>query len=339
MEGVRIPKVQFESCRGKCNNKSLRKWRLLLFPSMIQLLLCIHLKIQFQNAVLLRYLLKLLMNISTDSLKAFLLTAERGSFTKASLELGLTQSALSQKIARLEDAIEASVFIRKSDGIELTPAGERLLIYSRQQLQLEEEFLRGFISLKEKLIGPLRIAGYSSVLRSMIIPKLAVYLRKNPEVVPAFSSYEVHQLIEILRSNKADMIVTDFFPNLAGAEEIQIGSEEFVLIESKKYPDSPDVFLDNDPGDTATEAFFQFQGQKYNGQRAFMGDIYGIIDGVAQGLGKAVMSRHLIEGDSRFRVIKTPKKYVRPIVLSYYKQTYYPRVQEEARKFLLPPTK
>jgi DNA-binding transcriptional LysR family regulator len=276
-----------------------------------------------------------LMNISNDSLKAFLLTAERGSFTKASLELGLTQSALTQKIARLEDAIEASVFIRKSDGIELTPAGERLLIYSRQQLQLEEEFLQGFVSLKEKLSGPLRIAGYSSVLRSLIIPKLSSYLRKNPEVIPAFSSYEIPQLVDILRSNKADMIITDFFPHLAGVEEIQIGSEEFVLIESKKYSETPDVFLDNDPSDTTTQAFFQFQGQKYNGKRAFMGDVYGIIDGVAQGLGKAVMSRHLIESDSRFRIIKTPKKYLRPVVLSYYKQTYYPRVQDEARKQLL----
>jgi DNA-binding transcriptional LysR family regulator len=275
------------------------------------------------------------MSLNTDSLKAFLITSETGSFTKAAALLGITQSALSQKISRLEDQIESSVFIRKSDGILLTPAGEKLLVYSRQQLQLEEEFLKGFTSGNEEFNGTLRIAGYSSVLRSVIIPKLAPFLRKHQGIIPDISSYEVQELIEVLRMNKADMIITDFSPGLSGVEEIQIGSEEFVLIESKKYPDSSDVYIDSYFGDNATESFFRYQGMKFHGKRSFMGDVYGIIDGVANGIGKAVMSRHLIENDSRVRIVKSPKKYIRPVILSFYKQAWYPKIQIEARKKLI----
>lgn len=275
------------------------------------------------------------MTINTDSLKAFLVTSETGSFTKAAAMLGVTQSALSQKIARLESEIESSIFIRKSDGILLTPAGEKLLVYARQQIQLEEEFLKSFVSDKETLNGTLRVAAYSSVLRSMVIPKLSPFLRKHPGIIPEFSSYEVQELIEVLRMNKADMIITDFSPGLSGVEEVQIGSEEFVLIESKKYPDSSDVYIDSYFGDNATEAFFRYQGIKFHGKRSFMGDVYGIIDGVANGLGKAVMSKHLIENDSRLRIVKAPKRYIRPVIMSYYKQSYYPLIQLEARKKLI----
>ena len=65
-----------------------------------------------------------------------------------------------------------------------------------------------------------------------------------------------------------------------------------------------------------------------------MGDVYGILDGVALGLGRAVMSKHLVEEDSRFKIIKTSKKYLRPIVLCFYKQAYYPAIQKKSRELL-----
>jgi uncharacterized protein YktA (UPF0223 family) len=58
-----------------------------------------------------------------------------------------------------------------------------------------------------------------------------------------------------------------------------------------------------------------------------MGDVYGILEGVSKGLGKAVMSKHLVDADKRFKIIKTKKRYLRPIVLNYYKQNYYSKLQ------------
>jgi DNA-binding transcriptional LysR family regulator len=275
------------------------------------------------------------MSINTDSLKAFLLTSELSSFTKAALELGLSQSALSQKIARLEDLIEATLFIRKSDGIELTPAGEKLLVFARQQLQLQDEFLENFKSGKDGLSGHLRIAGFSSIMRSMVIPTLSPWLKAHPGILIEFSTQEVNDLADILKTNQADMILTDYFPKIPGVEEVQIGEEEYVLIESKRHKNIPNIFLDNYPADNATESFFSFQGKKYEGARSFMGDVYGILDGVALGLGKAVMSKHLIENDARFKIIKSSKRYIRPIVLSHFKQSYYPAIQKQAKELLI----
>ncbi len=275
------------------------------------------------------------MSLNNDSLKAFLITSETRSFTKAAHSLGLSQSALSQKIARLEDQVEATLFIRKSEGIFLTSAGEKLLIFAKQQLQQEEEFLQSFQTGNDVLGGYLRIAGFSSVMRSIVIPKLAPWLRNHPGVTVEFSSHEMFELGDILKTNRADMIITDYFPRLNGVEETQIGSEEYVIIESRKHKKTPNIFLDNYPGDNATEDFFSFQGTKIETRRSFMGDVYGILDGVALGLGKAVMSKHLINGDARFKIIKSAKRYLRPIVLSHYKQSYYPAIHRMTKENLV----
>lgn len=270
------------------------------------------------------------MGMNTDSLKAFLVTTETGSITRASALLGLTQSALSQKIARLESDLEATLFIRGLEGITLTAPGEKLLVHARQQVQLEEEFLHSFQTKDAKLSGHLRIAGFSSIMRSLVIPKLAPWLQQNPGVRIEFSSHEVHELPEILKSNKADMILTDFHPHIPGVVQEIVGTEEYVLIESRKHKNVPDVYLDHYPADNATEAFFTHQGMKFDKPRSFMGDVYGILDGVALGLGRAVMSKHMVENDPRFTIIRSKRRYSRPIVLNFYHQSYYPAIHQQA---------
>ena len=282
------------------------------------------------------------MNIQTDALKAFLEIHQNGSFTKAAQTLGLSQSALSQKMARLEDMLQATLFIRKPGELGLTSAGEKLLIFAKQQLQLESDFLKDFNQYSDQISGTFRLAAFSSIVRSVLMPSLSPWLRKNQGVNVEFSSYEVIDLEQVLKTNKADAIVTDYFPGLPGLEEIQIGNEEYVLIENSKYKDIPNTFLDHGPHDNATESFFKFQGQESSYRRGFMGDVYAILDGVSQGLGKAIMSKHLVKDDKRFKIRKSPRKYIRPVVLSFYKQSYYSPIhqnvinllQENAKKFL-----
>ena len=72
------------------------------------------------------------MHINTDSLKAFIEIYKLGSFTKAANSLGLSQSAISQKVSRLEDLLQATLFIRSRDAIKLTAAGEKLFSYATE---------------------------------------------------------------------------------------------------------------------------------------------------------------------------------------------------------------
>lgn len=267
------------------------------------------------------------MKISNLGLQAFAQTALNLNITQAAKELGLTQSALSQRIALLESELEVTLFIREPRGLKLTEAGERLLRFSSLNQKMEEELLSEFKGNKEELAGSFRLAGYSSVLRSVLIPALAGFLRKNPKVHIDFQSYEMFELPDILSTARADVIVMDYAWNKKGISEAEIGTEEFVVIESAKHNSAPDVYLDHGPLDNATEDFFKHQARgPKNFRRSFMGDVYGIIDGVELGLGRAVMSRHLIGDNRLIRVVSGYNKYKRPVTMHYFEQPYYSRL-------------
>jgi LysR family transcriptional regulator, glycine cleavage system transcriptional activator len=64
---------------------------------------------------------------STQSLIAFTATARHLSFTKAALEMNLTQGAVSRQMAALEAFVRAPLFERLNPGLALTPAGAAYL--------------------------------------------------------------------------------------------------------------------------------------------------------------------------------------------------------------------
>ncbi|MGX5804666.1 LysR family transcriptional regulator [Bradyrhizobium sp. Arg314] len=72
-------------------------------------------------------------------LRAFIAIADAGSFTQAAERLNMTQSTISQQLARLEDAVGRSLVDRDTRPIRPTAAGERLLGYARRILALQHE--------------------------------------------------------------------------------------------------------------------------------------------------------------------------------------------------------
>ncbi len=274
------------------------------------------------------------MDLKLDDLQAFLNIYQAGTFTKAAKDFGLTQSALSQKIKRIEDTLQTAVFIRHPRSLSLTPSGEKLLAYAKEIALRQDEFLKSFDQYNQELNGVIRIAAFSSVMRSMLIPLLAPFIRKNAGVSLELTSYEMHELEDVLKTNKSDFIITDYEPSLGGIESIKISTEEYVIIKAKKHPKAPQTFLDHGPQDNATSSYHKFIGKKLDYERAYLGDVYAIIDGVAEGLGKAVMSKHLIDSDKRFIIQKEKKRYLRPICLSYYSQAYYSPLQERVMALL-----
>jgi LysR family transcriptional regulator, glycine cleavage system transcriptional activator len=61
-----------------------------------------------------------------DALVAFEVAARRFGMTQAAEELGLTQSAVSYRIKRLEAFMGTPLFARRGSGLELTPEGQAL---------------------------------------------------------------------------------------------------------------------------------------------------------------------------------------------------------------------
>lgn len=81
--------------------------------------------------------------METAQLRNFIEVADRGSFTRAALALGLNQPALSRQIRRLELELRQSLLYRHGRGVVLTDAGERFASTARQVLEQLELAAQG----------------------------------------------------------------------------------------------------------------------------------------------------------------------------------------------------
>lgn len=66
------------------------------------------------------------MSYDLNLLTFFVVVAETGNFRMASERLGVTRSAVSQGVQRLEEAIAQPLFLRTTRSVRLTEAGEQL---------------------------------------------------------------------------------------------------------------------------------------------------------------------------------------------------------------------
>lgn len=270
------------------------------------------------------------MSLSSLQLDAFLAAAKSLNFSRAAESLFITQSALSQRIKNLELTMGAILFIRDPSQIKITEIGEKLLRYCQTKDSMEDELLINLTSKEGgELAGITRIGAFSSILRSVVIPSMSSLLRKYPKIQCDFIHEETPVLPSLLDRSECDFVILDYPMDSPLIEKHLLGYEEYIVIESQEYSCPENIYLDNSPGDTATEHFFSSQdGSPPEYGRRFMGETYGIIAGVEAGLGRSVMPVHLLSGRPHLKKVEGFKLYKRNITLHYKKQSYYSQLHK-----------
>lgn len=118
--------------------------------------------------------------INSDVL-LFVRVAETASFKEAAVQLNISASQVSKRIASLEDDLGARLFYRSPRSISLTRAGETLLDYYRRIHEMAEES-RAAIGKLSKPSGRLRFS-VPTCLGAALLPKLyAHFAKRYPEV-------------------------------------------------------------------------------------------------------------------------------------------------------------
>jgi LysR family transcriptional regulator (chromosome initiation inhibitor) len=115
--------------------------------------------------------------MDTRHCAAFLAAAETGSFDAAAVQLNVTPSAVSQRIAALETALGSPLLIR-SRPCRTTAAGQRLLVHLRRSRLLEEEFFAGLLDQPATALR-IPLAVNNDTLATWLLPGIAGYLRRE----------------------------------------------------------------------------------------------------------------------------------------------------------------
>lgn len=110
-------------------------------------------------------------------LQVFNTVIEEGSFSAASENLGLTQSAVSHRVKQLEEITGVTLLTRTTRYMKVTDAGERL--YNQSRLNLAE-LTRIVTSLGSSSDAPLSLTTISSLATKWLLPKLSHYNQEFP---------------------------------------------------------------------------------------------------------------------------------------------------------------
>jgi DNA-binding transcriptional LysR family regulator len=115
-------------------------------------------------------------------LTAFLVVAEERSFTRAAAKLGMTQSALSQIVRRLEKRLGLRLLSRTTRSVAPSEAGERLLETLAPALANLDASLVALSALRDKPAGTIRITTVEHAAKLYIWPALKKILPAYPDV-------------------------------------------------------------------------------------------------------------------------------------------------------------
>tara|TARA_B100001175_G_scaffold164810_1_gene139734 strand:- start:511 stop:1401 length:891 start_codon:yes stop_codon:yes gene_type:complete len=117
-----------------------------------------------------------------DKLKIFHAVAEAGSFTSATVNLNLSQSAISRQIQSLEEDLKVKLFERHARGLTLTENGEYVFKTAHEVISKLREVETSLGDKKNKPSGKLTVTTFVSFGTTWLTPRIQEFMQLNPEM-------------------------------------------------------------------------------------------------------------------------------------------------------------
>jgi DNA-binding transcriptional LysR family regulator len=116
------------------------------------------------------------------NIEAFVEAGALGSFTLAAKRLRLSPSALSRRVAQLEEEIGVRLFNRTTRAVRLSEDGRAFFERSRGVLRDLKDAQEAMSRLRERPTGLLRVEAPSILGRNVIVPALSRFVARHADV-------------------------------------------------------------------------------------------------------------------------------------------------------------
>ncbi len=167
-----------------------------------------------------------------EDLRLYAVVVDEGSVTRAATALNIAKSAVSRRLALLEDRYEAKLIERGPGSWKVTETGEELYRRAMRAIGEVDEIDADFLSASADLSGPLSVSVPRDFGLGYLKQALTSFKVKYPEIILAVDFDD--RLVDLERENY------DFVIRITGAQEnstsaSQIGTMEHVLCVSPGY--------------------------------------------------------------------------------------------------------
>jgi len=117
-------------------------------------------------------------DLDLTSLRLFAAVCETRNIARAAEQHAIVGSAISKRLAALEDTVGTPLLVRRRRGVEPTPAGEALLEHTRALLAGHERIARDMAAFAAGVRGQVRILATASAIAESLADDVAAFLKK-----------------------------------------------------------------------------------------------------------------------------------------------------------------
>lgn len=117
-----------------------------------------------------------------DDAKIFLALYREGTLRGAARRVGVDQATIGRRIAAMEHALSATLFLRTSKGYRLTQVGEVVLASAQQMELAATDFVRAAQGVDNRLVGEVNVATTDTLGTDFLLPALAALHRDHPDI-------------------------------------------------------------------------------------------------------------------------------------------------------------
>jgi len=191
-----------------------------------------------------------LANLDIDVLRTLAVAMDLGGFRKAAERLGRSQSAVSLQMRRLEERVGRPLFRREGRGLVLTDAGDLVLGYARQILELNDQAIAAARGIG--IGGSVRFGVPQDFGDSWLPSVLARFSRTHPSVLIEARVDRASKLVERIAEGGLDLALMWGNPSVANTVMVQrlpmvwIGAKSYTVPKGDTVPlalfESPCVF-------------------------------------------------------------------------------------------------
>lgn len=246
--------------------------------------------------------------LEIDALRALAAIRQHGGVTRAAEALGLSQSAVSHKIKRLEVSLDCELLVRKSGGPMFTAAGEDLLDYAGRIIGLHDEAL---LSLsKTPLAGRLALGLTEDTACTDLARIFGRFKRLHPNVAVRTKVRMSLVLRAMLERGELDAAIVQVFGHEVRPTDVVLFREGLHWV---KHPElmlpegGPIPFLS-----FHDECFYRQWALDIGQDDAVLETVFecssaaGIVSAVNAGMGVALLSDRHIRGEMQIMTDRLP---------------------------------
>ena len=283
-------------------------------------------------------------NVSLRQLRAFDEVARQGAFAPAARELCLTQSALSESIRQLEEALGMRLFDRTTRTVGLTAAGQAFLLDVRQAFDTLEQGFQNLGDLAALRRGKVRIAAAPSVLAVLLLPVLPALRAQHPGIEIDLIEDSAEGIAQRVQAGSVDFGVGAEYP--AGGEVLTqplvsdamglIARADEPLLQAKRLVAAdlvhlPFVGLTTDTAISQLLAAAPGMPQNVLQPSLRLSNPQLLFEAVSLGLGVSIVpaltARHPSRGGLGFRLLDEPRILRRTLLIQRPRRALSPAAQ------------